>query len=259
MTDGELDPDQADDHAVAAWVAETTGDMLVELIHTQDYDRRWGGLEYEGDRRAHHLILDELARLRPDDMVLSEEGRDDRSRVDHGRVWIVDPLDGSSDYGYSPHWSVHVALVSGGSPIAGAVSIPGWETTWSTDPAPTAVPGELEPGTPPRIVVSRSRSRYDGYRLQDTLGAEIYTVGSAGVKAMAVVRGEVDAYVHGGGLYEWDSCAPVAVARAAGLVACHLDGSPLRFNKPDPWSPGLVISRPGLVDDIVAVMAERQP
>ena len=251
--------EEMDDHAVAAWVATSAGEMLVELTRTQDYDRRWGGLEYEGDRRAHHLILAELARLRPDDMVLSEEGRDDRSRVDHARVWIVDPLDGSSDYGYSPHWSVHVALVQDESPIAGAVAIPGWDTTWATDPAPEPVPPDVAAGEAPRIVVSRSRSRYDGYRLQDTLGAEIYTIGSAGVKAMAVVRGEVDAYVHGGGLYEWDSCAPVAVARAAGLVACHLDGSPLRFNKPDPWSPGLVISRPGLVDDIVAVMAERQP
>lgn len=258
MTGGAPQPDVLDDHAVAAWVAEATGDMLVDLVHSQDVDRRWGGLEYEGDRRAHEMILRELTRLRPDDMILSEEGRDDRARVDHERVWIVDPLDGSSDYGYSPHWSVHVALVHAGSPIAGAVSIPGWESTWATDPPPEPVPAELD-DTVPRIVVSRSRSRYDGYRLQEMLGADIFTVGSAGVKAMAVVRGEVDAYVHGGGLYEWDSCAPVAVARAAGLVACHLDGSPLRFNKPDPWSPGLVIARAGLVDDIVSVMADRQP
>ena len=259
MIDDEPIGEEADDHTVAAWIADATGAMLVDLVRTQDYDRRWGGLEYEGDRRAHQMIVRELARLRPDDMVLSEEGRDDRSRVDHSRVWIVDPLDGSSDYGYSPHWSVHVALVSDGAPIAGAVAIPGWETTWATDPAPDAVPAEVEAGEAPRIVVSRSRSRFDGYRLQDEIGAEIYTVGSAGVKAMAVVRGEVDAYVHGGGLYEWDSCAPVAVARAAGLVCCHLDGSELRFNKTDPWSPGLVISRPGLVDEIVSVMADRQP
>lgn len=259
MIDADTIDEAADDHTIAAWVAATTGTMLVDLIHTQDYDRRWGGLEYEGDRRAHQLIVRELARLRPDDMVLSEEGRDDRSRVDHPRVWIVDPLDGSSDYGYSPHWSVHVALVSDHAPIAGAVAIPGWETTWGTDPPPESVPAEVEAGEAPRIVVSRSRSRFDGYRLQEAIGAEIYTVGSAGVKAMAVVRGEVDAYVHGGGLYEWDSCAPVAVARAAGLVCCHLDGSELRFNKSDPWSPGLVISRPGLVDDIVSVMADRQP
>jgi len=251
--------ENADDHRVAAWIATTTGAMLVDLVRHQDYDRRWGGLEYEGDRRAHHMIVEELARLRPRDMVLSEEGRDDRSRLDQERVWIVDPLDGSSDYGYSPHWSVHVALVVDQSPVAGAVAIPGWDMTWATDPAPEPVPASVQDGEPPRIVVSRARSRFDGYRLQDAIGAEIYTVGSAGVKAMAVVRGEVDAYVHGGGLYEWDSCAPVAVARAAGLICCHLDGSELRFNKPDPWSPGLVIARPGLVDQIVDVMADRQP
>ena len=254
MTETDLD-----DHGVASLIASATGDMLVDLMHTQDDDRRWGGLEYEGDRRAHHMIVGELARLRPDDHVLSEEGRDDRSRVREERVWIVDPLDGSSDYGYSPHWSVHVALTIGGDPVVGAVAVPGWETTWCTSPAPEAVPADVDAGEAPRIVVSRSRSRFDGYRLQEALGADIYTVGSAGVKAMAVVRGDVDAYVHGGGLYEWDSCAPVAVARAAGLVCCHLDGSTLEFNKPDPWSPGLVIARRGLVDDIVAVMADRQP
>ncbi|MEM9522119.1 MAG: 3'(2'),5'-bisphosphate nucleotidase CysQ [Actinomycetota bacterium] len=252
-------PADANDHAVATGIADATGAMLVDLIQTQDYERRWGGLEYEGDRRAHQMIVRELARLRPDDMVLSEEGRDDRARLDHDRVWIVDPLDGSSDYGYSPHWSVHVALVEGGEPIAGAVAVPGWETTWSTNPAPEPVPTDVPAGDAPRIVVSRARSRFDGYRLQEAIGADIFTVGSAGVKAMAVVRGEVDAYVHGGGLYEWDSCAPVVVARAAGLECCHLDGAPLRFNKPDPWSPGLVISRPGLVDSIVSVMGDRQP
>ncbi|MEM8705378.1 MAG: 3'(2'),5'-bisphosphate nucleotidase CysQ [Actinomycetota bacterium] len=260
VSDDDGDDDSAiDDHAVATDVAHRAGEMLVDLINSPDLDRRWGGLEYEGDARAHRFIMAELRRFRPGDAILSEEGADDRSRLDADRVWIVDPLDGSSDYGYSPHWSVHVALVVDGSPVAGAVAVPGWETTWSTDPAPDPVPAHVDDGAAPRIVVSRSRSRFDGMRLQDQLGADIYTVGSAGVKAMAVVRGEVDAYVHGGGLYEWDSCAPVAVARAAGLVCCRLDGSPLDFNKPDPWSPGLVISRPGLVDDICAVMGDRQP
>ena len=216
-------PDGADDHAVAIDVARRAGDVLVDLLRSPDLDRRWGGLEYEGDARAHRFIMGELRRLRPDDAILSEEGADDRSRVERQRVWIVDPLDGSSDYGYSPHWSVHVALTVGGEPVAGAVAVPGWETTWGTDPAPATVPAEVEAGEAPRVVVARSRSRFDGARLQHQLGADIYTVGSAGVKAMAVVRGEVDAYVHGGGLYEWDSCAPVAVARAAGLE--HLAGA----------------------------------
>ena len=259
VVDGSGEAAALDDHAVALDVAHRAGEMLVDLIHSPDLDRRWGGLEYEGDARAHRFIMSELRRMRPDDAILSEEGADDRSRVGKERVWIVDPLDGSSDYGYSPHWSVHVALVVDGEPSVGAVAVPGWETTWGTDPAPQRVPAGVEAGETPRIVVSRSRSRFDGSRLQAALGADIYTVGSAGVKAMAVVRGDVDAYVHGGGLYEWDSCAPVAVARAAGLVCCRLDGSPLEFNKPDPWSPGLVISRPDLADDICAVMGDRQP
>lgn len=247
-----------DDHALARDVATGTGELLVDLLRAPVQERRWGGLEYEGDRRAHRHIVDSLARHRPDDMVLSEEGRDDPQRLDAERVWIVDPLDGSSDFGYSAHWSVHVALVVDGEPQAAAVAVPGWDTTWSTAPPPSRLPSAVESGRPPRIVVARSRSRFDGGRLQQALGAEVYAVGSAGVKAMSVVRGEMDAYVHGGGLYEWDSCAPVGVARAAGLACCRLDGSPLEFNKPDPWSPGLIIARSGLVDDLVAVMGDHQ-
>ncbi len=243
-----------DDHAVAARVAHQAGELLVDLIRNPVQDRRWSGLEYEGDRRAHRFIIDELQRLRPDDVVLSEEGRDDPIRLERDRVWIVDPLDGSSDFGYSPHWAVHVALVSNGQPVAGAVAVPGWETTWATDPSPSPVARPLDDGSNPRVVVARSRSRFDGFRIQQALGAEIFSIGSAGVKAMAVVRGEVDAYVHGGGLYEWDICAPAAVAASAGLVCCHADGSPLSFNKPDVWSPGLIISRPELVDSLVAAL-----
>ncbi len=243
-----------DDHQLAAEIAQSTGQKLVDLLHnTPSHQRGWGGLEYEGDAMAHHHIVDCLRAARPDDAVLSEEGRDDRSRVNESRVWIVDPLDGSSDFGYSPHWAVHIALVVDGVPTAGAVAVPGWETTWATEPKPTPIMSSI--GSRPRIVVSRSRSHYDGRLLQQALNAEVMAVGSAGVKAMAVVRGDVDAYVHGGGLYEWDSCAPVAVARAAGLVCCRTDGADLEFNKSDPWSPGLVIARPELVDDIVNVMS----
>ena len=243
-----------DDHQLAAEIAQSTGDKLVDLLqNAPSHQRGWGGLEYEGDAMAHHHIVDCLRVARPDDSVLSEEGRDDRSRLKSSRVWIVDPLDGSSDFGYSPHWAVHIALVIDGEPTVGAVAVPGWETTWATEPKPDPITARI--ADRPRIVVSRSRSHYDGRLLQDALNAEVMAVGSAGVKAMAVVRGDVDAYVHGGGLYEWDSCAPVAVARAAGLVCCRTDGAELVFNKSDPWSPGLVISRPELVDDIVAAMS----
>ena len=244
---------ELDDHQLAAEIAQSTGGKLVDLLQNTPTSRRgWGGLEYEGDAMAHHHIVDRLRVARPNDAVLSEEGIDDPSRLRASRVWIVDPLDGSSDFGYSPHWAVHIAMVIDGVPTAAAVAVPGWGTTWATDPKPAPITSDV--GDRPRIVVSRSRSHHDGRLLQDALNAEVMAVGSAGVKAMAVVRGDVDAYVHGGGLYEWDSCAPVAVARAAGLVCCRTDGAKLEFNKPDPWSPGLVISRPELVDDIVDVM-----
>ena len=124
MTDDPIGED-ADDHRVAAWIATTTGAMLVDLVRHQDYDRRWGGLEYEGDRRAHHMIVEELARLRPRDTVLSEEGRDDRSARFLTAVAVVDPttgrewtaegsvdgvitrtLRGSGGFGYDPVFEV---------------------------------------------------------------------------------------------------------------------------------------------------------
>ena len=247
----------ASDHALAARIASDTGSLLVSLLSDTSLNRGgWGSIEYTGDRSAHQFIVGELERDRPNDAVLSEEGRDNRERLRAERVWIVDPLDGSSDFGWSEHWSVHVALVENGEPTAGAVAVPGWKSTWATEPIPQAIMSRL--GNTPRIVVSRSRRHMDGRLLQEGLGADVFAVGSAGVKAMAVVRGEVDAYVHGGGLYEWDSCAPVAVARAAGLVACRLDGGRLLFNKDDPWSPGLIISRPELVDQIVEAMSYRR-
>lgn len=244
------------DHALAARVASDTGDLLVRLLEDPAANGRgWSSIEYAGDRAAHQFIVGELARERPDDHVLSEEGRDDPARLGAERVWIVDPLDGSSDFGWSDHWSVHVALVENGRATAGAVAVPGWATTWATEPIPQPIMSRV--GDRPRIVVSRSRRHIDGRLLQDAFDAEVLAVGSAGVKAMAVVRGEVDAYVHGGGLYEWDSCAPAAVAEAAGLVACRLDGSPLIFNKDDPWSPGLIICRPDLAGPITAAMSHR--
>ena len=163
--------------------------------------------------------------MRPDGAILSEEGADDRSRAGKERVWIVDPLDGSSDYGYSPHWSVHVALVVEGEPTVGAVAVPGWETTWGTDPAPQRVPAGVESGEAPRIVVSRSRSRFDGSRLQAALGADIYTVGSAGVKAMAVVRGDVGVRSRRRPL-RMGLVRPVAVASP--LVSCAVDSTARR-------------------------------
>ncbi len=245
------------DHALAFRVASQTGELLQRMLDKpQRAQRGWTSLEYAADRAAHEFIVKELAEQRPNDAILSEEGRDLSSRLSADRVWIVDPLDGSNDFGWSAHWSVHVALVEAGRPTAGAVAVPGWDTTWATEPTPVPIMSRV--GDQPRVLVSRSRRHIDGRLLQRALGAEILAVGSAGVKAMAVVRGEVDAYVHGGGLYEWDVCAPAAVAEAAGLVACRLDGSELWFNKADPWSPGLIVCQPGLRDTIVDAMSSRR-
>ncbi len=239
-----------EDHALAARIASDTGDVLVRLLDDHEGSgRQRSGLEYLGDRTAHEFIVEQLAHHRPQDAVLSEEGHDDPARLSAARVWIVDPLDGSADYGWSANWSVHVALVEDGRPSAGAVAVPGWETTWATEPRPQPVMSRIS--DKPLILVSRSRRNVDGQLLHEALDVEIAAVGSAGVKAMAVVRGEADAYVHGGYLYEWDSCAPVAVAQAAGLVACRVDGSELRFNKARPVTTGLVICRPELRDGIV--------
>ena len=211
-------------------------------------------LRAEGDRQAHELLATELAAARPGDAVLSEEGADDGARLDAERVWIVDPLDGTREYSEPGRtdWAVHVALVVGERPVAGAVALPALGPTLSTadpPPLPAARTG------PPRLVVSRSRPPQQAEVVAGALGADVVPLGSAGAKAMAVVRGEADIYVHAGGQYEWDSCAPVAVALAAGCAATRLDGSPLRYNQPDPYLPDLVISRPTLAATVLAALA----
>ena len=210
-------------------------------------------LRAEGDRQAHELLATELAAARPSDAVLSEEGADDGARLDAERVWVVDPLDGTREYSEPGRtdWAVHVALVVGERPVAGAVALPALGPTLSTadpPPLPAARTG------PPRLVVSRSRPPQQAEVVAGALGADVVPLGSAGAKAMAVVRGEADIYVHAGGQYEWDSCAPVAVALAAGCAATRLDGSPLRYNQPDPYLPDLVISRPELAQAVLTAL-----
>jgi 3'(2'), 5'-bisphosphate nucleotidase len=205
-----------------------------------------------GDAAAQAAILGVLGGQRPDDVVFSEEAVDDRRRLSAGRVWIVDPLDGTREYGEGrPDWAVHVALWSAGELSAAAVALPGVDAVLSTDPPP-AVPAR--DGGPLRIAVSRTRPPAEAGAAARALGAEIVPMGSAGYKVSAVVRGEVDAYVHAGGMYQWDSAAPVAVALAAGLVAVRLDGSPLRYNEPDPSLPDLVVCRPELAETILTAV-----
>jgi 3'(2'), 5'-bisphosphate nucleotidase len=238
-----------DDHALAAMLAADAGALLLEL-------RAGGGpnLKDEGDRRSNELLLRALAEHRPDDAVLSEESVDDKARLDAGRVWIIDPLDGTREFGEPPRtdWAVHVALTVGGEPVVGAVALPAAGLVLHTGAPPTLAPAA---GGPPRLAVSRTRPPACTEVLVERLGASLVEMGSAGAKAMAVVLGDVDVYAHSGGQYEWDSCAPVAVAAAAGLHVSRLDGSPLRYNQPDPYLPDLLICRPELADDVLAALS----
>ena len=237
------------DHAVAAELAEEAGQLLLEIRASGVAD-----LKAEGDRRSNELLLARLAELRPDDAVLSEESVDDPIRLERERVWIIDPLDGTREFGEPPRddWAVHVALTVAGTPVAGAVALPGADLVLHTGQAPV-VPTGVD--GPPRLAVSRTRPPACTELLVEKLGATLVEMGSAGAKAMAVVRGEVDVYAHSGGQYEWDSCAPVAVAAAAGLHVSRLDGSPLVYNQANPYLPDLLICRPELVDDVLGALA----
>jgi 3'(2'), 5'-bisphosphate nucleotidase len=240
------------DPALAAGLARMTGDRLRRL-RVELADLPAGELRKQGDATAQELLSTRLATARPEDAVLSEEAHDDSARLLASRVWIVDPLDGTREYGEPPRsdWAVHVALTVDCVPVAGAVALPGLDVVLST-----ATPPSLPPAVdgPPRLAVSRTRPPACTQVLVDALGATLVEMGSAGAKAMAVVRGEVDVYAHSGGQYEWDSCAPVAVAAAAGLHVSRLDGSPLRYNQPDPYLPDLLICRPELVDDVLEAL-----
>ena len=208
----------------------------------------------EGDRQAHELLVRELAAARPADAVLSEEGADDAARLDAERVWVIDPLDGTREFSEPGRtdWAVHVALVIDERPVAGAVALPAQGLTLSTADPPRLPP---ERAGPPRMVVSRSRPPEQADAVAAALGADVVPLGSAGAKAMAVVRGAAEIYVHAGGQYEWDSCAPAAVARAAGCSATRLDGSPLRYNQPDVYLPDLLICRTELAQAALAALA----
>jgi 3'(2'), 5'-bisphosphate nucleotidase len=236
------------DHRLAARIAEDAGRLLLEL-------RRSGAdpstLRREGDAQANVMILEALHAARPDDPILSEESADDPARLGAARVWIVDPLDGTREFGEGDRddWAVHVALAVDGVAAVGAVALPARGLVLATDPPPAlAAPSD----GPVRLVVSRTRPPAVTERLQAALGAELVPMGSAGAKTMAIVLGDADVYAHAGGQYQWDSAAPVAVARAAGLHTSRLDGSPLVYNDADPYLPDLLVCRPELAERVIA-------
>jgi 3'(2'), 5'-bisphosphate nucleotidase len=242
-------PDRSEtDAELAVRLATEAGRQLVD-IRDRMFDDGLGYWEVmdTGDMVSHRFIGAELARLRPDDAVLDEEGREDPRRFGADRVWIIDPLDGTREYGEPgrPDWAVHVALWGGEHFIAGAVALPALGLVFATDPAP---PHPRPVRDRPRIVTSRSRSPYATVLIAQALGCDAVRLGSAGAKAMAVVMGEADLYAHDGGMYQWDSAAPVAVAAAAGFHVSRIDGSPLVYNARDPWLPDLLICRPELAE-----------
>ena len=268
----------SDDDRLARDLATEAGRRLLAL-------RSAGGapdtLRKAGDRRSHEFLAGELARLRPDDAVLSEEGRDDPARLSASRVWIVDPLDGTREFGDAGRtdWAVHVALWELGELTAGAVALPAQGKTLSTaeppaamagppagpagsqQAAPAAPGGATAPGGAPalpgnlRFVVSRTRPPAFAASLADRAGAVLLPLGSAGAKAATVICGDADAYIHSGGQYEWDSAAPVAVARAAGLHASRIDGAKLAYNQEHPWMPDILICLAPLAGPLLEAIA----
>jgi 3'(2'), 5'-bisphosphate nucleotidase len=238
------------DHEVAARLATEAGQLLLavreELADATAADRKTAG-----DKRSHDYLMEALARERPDDAVLSEEGVDDPVRLSAQRVWIVDPLDGTREFSElgREDWAVHVALWQAGALVAGAVALPAQGVTLAT---PDPVPPPAHSGEP-RIVVSRTRPPAVALQVRDQLNGTLVEMGSAGAKVAAVIQGLADIYVHAGGQYEWDSAAPVAVARAAGLHTSRIDGSPLEYNRADPLLPDLVVCRPEYADAVLAV------
>jgi 3'(2'), 5'-bisphosphate nucleotidase len=245
------------DHEDAARYAAAAGAVLVELRAREGGEGVWGGpLGDAGDEVANRCLLELLARDHPDDAVLSEESVDDHRRLEADRVWIVDPLDGTREFSEPGRtdWAVHVALWERDVGVrTGAVALPAAGRVLST--ADRLTLPERAGGGRPRIVVSRTRPPVEAARVASALDAEVVTMGSAGAKTMAVVLGAVDAYVHAGGQYEWDSAAPIAVADRAGLHTSRLDGTPLVYNRARPWLPDLIVCRPELTEAILAITA----
>lgn len=246
------------DHELAARLATEAGHLLMQIRAegtAPGFDP--SALKDEGDARSHELLMAGLmARCGAGDGILSEEGKDSPERLERSRVWIIDPLDGTREFGEPPRtdWAVHVALAIEGTPVAGAVALPALEHTFSTLHPVDLAHLDAVPSRP-RIVVSRTRPPAAATWVADHLDGELVEMGSAGAKAMAILRGQIDVYVHSGGQFEWDSCAPVAVGATSGLHCSRIDGSELRYNRPDPYLPDLLICRPELAAPVLAALA----
>ena len=231
------------DQQLASRVATEAGVMLVKLrdelvaegIHYWD-------LKDEGDVAGHRYIMSALTAARPDDVILSEEAADNRKRLSADRVWIIDPIDGTNEFAEHPRhdWAIHIALWESGELTAASVALPTLGITFDASPAAVVPPSTREK---PLLVTSRSRNPYCAVMVANALGCDVARLGSAGAKAMAIVMGEADIYVHDGGMYQWDSAAPAAVAKAAGLHVSRIDGSELKYNQESLWLPDFLVCR----------------
>ncbi len=245
------EPDGESDAELAVRLATQAGHVLLG-VRAELFGRGaapWQVMD-AGDMAGQRFLAAQLGEHRPGDAVLSEEAGEDPRRATAERVWIIDPLDGTNEYGEHGRsdWAVHVALWERGELTAAAVSLPAHDITFATDPAPV-VPAPTR--RRPRLITSRNRAPYAAVLVADALDCDAVRLGSAGAKAMAVVLGEADVYVHDGGMYQWDSAAPAAVALAAGLHASRIDGSPLVYNQRDPWLPDFLICRPDLAPTVL--------
>ncbi|MCZ7420984.1 MULTISPECIES: inositol monophosphatase family protein [unclassified Micromonospora] len=265
------------DGAFARWLADRAGQALLGLRAEMGFADA-GALKSAGDKVSHDLIRTELARWRPGDAVLSEEDEGSRlawaaevnagavSRLTADRVWIIDPLDGTREFSEEGRadWAVHVALWARNAAtshglVAGAVGLPAQHRVLGTDLPPAYPPMTPEAATVGgagrlRLAASRSRPPVFLTDLAEEVGAQLVPMGSAGAKIAAVITGEVDAYIHAGGQYEWDSAAPVAVATATGLHASRIDGSALKYNEADPRLPDLLVCRKDLASRLLAAL-----
>jgi 3'(2'), 5'-bisphosphate nucleotidase len=243
-------PEQMTDADLAAHLAEVCGKLLIDVRASGMLSLK--ALGKAGDATANQFLCHALREQRPSDGLLSEEEKDNPTRLEQSRVWIVDPVDGTREYGEErADWAVHVGLAIDGVATVGAVALPGLGVVLRTD-----TPGTVPPAPEKlRMVVSRTRPAREATEVAERIGAELVPMGSAGAKAMAILRGEADIYLHSGGQYEWDSCAPVAVALAHGLHCSRIDGSPLVYNQADVYMPDLLICRKEHAQRVLAEVA----
>ena len=239
------------DSELAAHLAHVAGRLLLEVRASGLLSLK--ALGKAGDQTANQFLCHALREQRPEDGLLSEEEKDNAERLSKSRVWIIDPVDGTREYGEErTDWAVHVALAIDGVPTIGAVALPGLDLVLRTD-QPQPLPPAAEK---PRMLVSRTRPAAEAVAVAEKIGAELVPMGSAGAKAMAVVRGEAEIYLHTGGQYEWDSCAPAAVAAAYGLHISRVDGSPLVYNQADVYMPDLLICRPEWAEPVLELVRD---